>query len=139
MTPTTLLTIAGNALTAFSENILRASANLFDHFNQGPSPFDGGDLESVGLPLPPKIPVIATKTAEMVIERAVSIDTIVIPCSQNKVIILFGKSSTSLLRTFPMVCLMVPLIVSLYSCLYSSEYLGSIFIPFNFFYVAINF
>ena len=41
----------------------------------------GGDDPEAALPPPPETPVLASTIVEMVIERAVSIDTIVIPCS----------------------------------------------------------
>ena len=87
---------------------------------------------------------MASAIVEMVIERAVSIEKIVIPCSRNKAVILSAKD-VFLSRTFSRVCLILATCVrrsfqfcdnisslacfsvfkssnlSLYSCLCSSE------------------
>ena len=76
--PTTLPTVAGNASTAFPASLLSASASLSNHFFKVPMPFAGEP--PVHLP-PPKTPVIARTIAEMVIERAVRIENMVVPCS----------------------------------------------------------
>ena len=90
--PTTLPTIAGNASTAFPTSLLSAFANLSNY----PSSFDGDP--HVHLP-PPKAPVIARAIAEMVIEKVVRIENMVMPCSRNKVQILSAKD-VFLSRTF---------------------------------------
>ena len=84
-----LPTIAGNASAAFPASLLRASANLSNHFFKVLLFFDG---EPPAPPLPPpKTPVIARPIVEMGIERAVRIAAMVIPCSQNKAGILSAK------------------------------------------------
>ena len=70
--PTTLPTIAGNASTAFPASSLSAFASLCNHFFKTPSSFQ---------PSPLKTPVIARTIVEIVIERAVSIENMVMPCS----------------------------------------------------------
>ena len=82
--PTTLPTIAGNVLTVFPASLLSASVSLSNHFFKAPSSF-GGERP---VPPPPKAPVMARTIVEIVIKRAVSIENIVMPCSQNKVQIL---------------------------------------------------
>ena len=82
MAPTTLLTIAGNAPTVFPASLLSAFANLSNHFFKIPSSFGG---EPPAPPYPQKTPVIARTIAEIVIERAVRIQNLVIPCSRNRV------------------------------------------------------
>ena len=79
MAPTTLPTIARNASTAFPVSLLSASANLSKHFYKAPSSFGGK---------PPKTPVMARIIVDTVVEKAVSIDNMVMPCSLNKVRIL---------------------------------------------------
>ena len=79
--PAALPTIALTTSKVFPASFLGASANLSSH------------LLSFGVELPvplstPKTPVMARTVVEIVIERVVSIETIVIPCSQNKVQIL---------------------------------------------------
>ena len=74
MEPTTLSTIACNASTAFSVGPLSAFANLSNQFFKFPSSFGG------------KPPIV-----EIVIERAVRIEKMAIPCSRNKVRILSAK------------------------------------------------
>ena len=84
--PTTLPTIADNASTAFPASLLSAFANLSNHFFRIPSSFGG---ETPVPPAPPqKTPVITRTIVEIVIERAVSIENIVIPCSRKRVRIL---------------------------------------------------
>ena len=79
--PATLPTIAGNASTAFPESLSSAFAILFNHFFKAPLSFD---REPPPFPPPPKTPVIAREIVEIVIERAVSIENIVIPCSRKR-------------------------------------------------------
>ena len=77
ITPTTPPTIAGTALMPFAASLLSASASLFNHFFKIPLSF-GGEL-----PAPPstqKISVIARTIVEIVIEKAVSIENMVMPC-----------------------------------------------------------
>ena len=89
MAPTTLPTKAGIASTAFPASLLSASANLSNHFFKTPLSFGG----EPPVPLsPPKTPVMARTIIEIVIERAVSIENIVIPCSLNKVQILSANN-----------------------------------------------
>ena len=64
--------------------------SLFNHFFKVPSSF-GGEAAPPPPP-PPKASVTASKIVEIVIERAVSTDIIVIPCSRNKVRILCAKN-----------------------------------------------
>ena len=127
---------------AFPVSLLSASANLSNY----PSSFDG---EPPAPPLPPKTPVIARTIVEMVLERAVWIENMVMSCSQNKVQILSSKD-VFLSRTFSRVYLILVTCVrrsfrfcdiisnlacfsifksfnlSLYNCLYSSEQVGSV-------------
>ena len=81
-----IFAIDGNVSTAVSKCLLSASASLFNHLFKAPSLFDGE-------PPPPhsKIPVISSAIVKIVIKRDVSIDSMVIPCSRNKVRILFVK------------------------------------------------
>ena len=55
---------------------------------------------------PPKTPVKASTIVEMVIERAVTIEKIVVPCSRNKVQNLSAKD-VFLSKTFSRVCLIL--------------------------------
>ena len=103
MTPTTLPKIAGNASTAFHASLLRASASLSNHFVRVPLSFDG---EPPVPPPPPKMRVVARAIVETVIQRAVSIENIVIPYSLDKVRILSTKD-IPLSRTFSRVCLIL--------------------------------
>ena len=84
--PTALPTIAGNASTGFPASLLSAFANLSNYFFKITLSFDG----EPPVPPPPrtKTPVMARAIAEIVIEKAVSIENMVIPCSRNKVPIL---------------------------------------------------
>ena len=82
---TTLPTIAGNASTAFPASLLSAFANLSNHFFKIPSSFG---VEPPVSPSPPETPVIARTIVEIVTERAVNIENMVMPCSLNKVQIL---------------------------------------------------
>ena len=101
---TKLPMMAGNASAVFPVSLLSASANLSNHFFKVPSSFDG---EPPASPLPPqKTPVTARAIVEIVMDRAVSIAAIVIPCSRNKVQILPAKD-VSLSRTFSKVCLIL--------------------------------
>ena len=105
MTSTALPVIVGNVSTALPAILLRKTASCFSRFFRAPSSgWDG--TETVGSPYPPKTPVIASTTAEMVIERALSIDTTVMPSSQNKVRIRSANYLSSP-RTFSMDCLIV--------------------------------
>ena len=52
MAPTTLPTMAGNALLAFPASLLSASASLSNHFFQGPLSFD--EEPPASPPSPPK-------------------------------------------------------------------------------------
>ena len=70
--------IASNASTVFPARFLRASASMFNYFFKAPS-FFGVDNPEVAGPPPPKTTGMANTIVEMVIKRAVSIDTIVIP------------------------------------------------------------
>ena len=101
--PTTLPTIAGNASTIFPASLLSASASLPNHFFKIPSSFGGEPPIPAS---PPKTPVIASTIVEIVIERAVSIENIVIPCSRKRVRILSAKD-VFWSRTFSMVCLIL--------------------------------
>ena len=77
--------MTGNASTAFPASLLSAFASLSNYFFKAPSSFGG----EPPVPLPPsKTPVMARAIVEIVIERAVSIEKMIIPCSQNKVRIL---------------------------------------------------
>ena len=118
---------------------------------------------------PPKTPVKASTIVEMVIERAVTIEKIVVPCSRNKVRNLSAKD-VFLSKTFSRVCLILATCVwrsfrfcdsisnlacfsvfkssnlSLYSCLCSSESVGSFSTSSNFlvslfmrFLISLNF
>ena len=78
--PTTLPSMAGNASAAIPANLLSASASLSNHFFKVPLSFDGEP--SIPL-LPPKTSVMASTTVEIVIERAVSIENMVIPFSRK--------------------------------------------------------
>ena len=104
VTPTTLRTMAGNASTAFHASLLSAFANLLNHFFNTSSSFGGEP--SVPLLPSPKTPSMARTIVAMFIERVISIEKIVMPCSLNRVRILSAKD-TSLSRTFSMVCLIL--------------------------------
>ena len=88
MAPKALPTIAGNASTAFPAGLFRASASLFNHLFKTPLSFDG---EPPAPPPSPKTPVIASTMVQIVIERAVSTEKMVMPCSRNKVRIFSAK------------------------------------------------
>ena len=75
--PTALPTMTGNASKVFPASLLSIFANLPNHFFNAPSSFGGEP--PVPLP-PPKTPVIAKAIVEIVIERAVSIENMVMPC-----------------------------------------------------------
>ena len=100
MAPTTLPMIPGNTLAASPTSLLRASASLSNYFFRAPLPFDEGPP-----PLPPP-PVMARTIVAMVIEKAVSIENMVIPCSLSRIRILSAKDA-SLSRTFSMACLIL--------------------------------
>ena len=95
MAPTTLSTIAGNASTAYSASLLSASASLPNHFFKIPSTF-GGEPPP---PLCPKTPIMESTIVEIVIERAVNTEKIVVPCLRNKVQFISVKD-VFLSRTF---------------------------------------
>ena len=102
MTLTTLPTIAGNATTAFPASLLSASANLFNHLFKTPSSF-GGEPPP---PPPARTSIMASAIVEIVLERAVSVEKIVIPSSRNNVRILSAKA-VFLSRIFLRVCLIL--------------------------------
>ena len=82
--------MADNAAMTFPGSLLSASANLPNHLFKGPLPFGGEPLVPPP-PTPPKTPVIERKVVEIVIERAVIIENMVILCLPNKVRILSAK------------------------------------------------
>ena len=102
--PTILPKIAGNASAAFPASLLSAFASLSNHFLKTPLSFSGEPLVPLS-PLP-KTPVMARTIVERVIERAVSIENIVLPCSWNKVRIL-STNDVFLSRTFSIACLIL--------------------------------
>ena len=69
--------MAGNASMTFPESLLSAFANLCNHFFKASSSFG---VEPLVPPPLPKTPVIARTIVEIVIERAVSTENLVIPC-----------------------------------------------------------
>ena len=77
MAPATLLTIADNTSTAFLASLLSASASLSKHFFKNSSSFDG--VPPVKLS-PPRTSVTARTVVKIVIERAVRIENMVMPC-----------------------------------------------------------
>ena len=97
MAPTTIPTIAGNASVFFPARLFSAFANLSNY----PPSFVG---EPPAPPPPRKTPVIGRTIVEKVIQRAVRIENIVIPCSRNKVRIHSAKD-VFWSRTFSWVCL----------------------------------
>ena len=78
------LTIFSNSLRILVENLLRPSPPL--------------------QPTPPKTPVIARTIVEIVIEKAVNIENMVMPCSRNRVRII-SANDVFLSRTFSRVFL----------------------------------
>ena len=88
---------------AFPASRLSAFANLSNHFFKTPWSFGGEP--PVPHP-PPKTPVIARTIFEIVIEKAIKIEKVVMPCSLNRVQILSNKDA-SLSRTFSIVCLIL--------------------------------
>ena len=78
--------MAGNASTAFPESLLSASHNLHNHFFKIPSSF-GKELP-VPRPPPQKTPTMAKTIVEIVIEKAVSNENMVTPCSRKRIRIL---------------------------------------------------
>ena len=86
--PTTIPTIAGNASTAFPASLLSALASLCNHFFKTPWSFGG---EPAAPPPPPKALVMARTIVQVVIERAVRTENMVMPCSRNRVRILSAK------------------------------------------------
>ena len=101
--PKALPTIAGNSSTAFPASLLSVFASLSNHFFNTPSSFGGGPPAP---PPPQKIPVVANIIVETVIEKAVSIENILMPCSENKVRIL-SANDVLRSRTFSRVCLIL--------------------------------
>ena len=89
ISPITFPSMTRNASAAFPTSPFWKSACLINQFFKVPSPF--GELKAVGIH--PKTSVTATIILEIVIERAVSIDAILIHCSQNKVRILSAKDA----------------------------------------------
>ena len=89
--PITLPKIAGNSSTALPASLLSVFASLASHFFNIPSFFGGGPPAS---PPPQKIPVMASIIVEIVIEKAVSIENILMP--ENKVRI---RSANDVLRS----------------------------------------
>ena len=102
--PITLPMIPSSASAAFPASLLSASASLSNHFFRVPLPV-GGEPPAPPLP-PPKTPSMARTIVAMVMDRAVSIENMVIPCSLNRVQILSTKDP-SLLRTFSIVYLIL--------------------------------
>ena len=99
----TLPTMVGNASTAFPASLLSASSSLSNHFFKTPTTFGG---EPSPPPHPPKTPVMARTIFEIVMDRAVSIENIVMPCSLNRIRIL-SANDVSWSRIFSMVCLIL--------------------------------
>ena len=95
--------MAGNASTVFPASLLSPFASLSNHFLKTPLLFRGEPTAS--LP-PPKTPVIERTIVEIVIERAVIIENMVMPGSLNRTRILSAKD-TSLSLTFSIVCLIL--------------------------------
>ena len=77
MAPATLLIIADNTSTAFLASLLSASASLSKHFSKTPSSFDGVPPAKLSAP---KASVTARTVVKIVIERAVRIENMVMPC-----------------------------------------------------------
>ena len=100
--PTILPMILGSAVAAFPTSLLSTSASLSNHSFRVPLPFDGGH------PAPPltPLPVMTRTIVAIVIDRAVRIENMLMPCSLNRVRILSAKDA-SLSRTFSMVCLIL--------------------------------
>ena len=65
---------AGNASAAFPASLLSASASLSNHFFKVPLSFGEPPVP----PVPPKTPVTARTIVEIVMDRAVSIENMVI-------------------------------------------------------------
>ena len=101
--PTTLPTIAGNVSTASLASLFSASASLFNNLFKTPSFFDGEPPTTPPTPSQ-ESPVRASTIVEIVIERAVNTENMVMSCSQNKIRILFANE-VFLSRTFSRVCL----------------------------------
>ena len=97
--PTTLCTITENASLALPASLLRTSTGLSNHISKASSYFCGDDPEASGTPSPPNTLVIASAIVEVAIEKVVSIVTIVITSSRNKLQILSAKD-LPLSRTF---------------------------------------
>ena len=75
-------------LNSLSCKFFSTFAILSNHFFKTASSFGGEP--PVSLP-PPKTPVVVRTITEIVIEKAVSTENMVMPCSQNKVRILSAK------------------------------------------------
>ena len=101
MAATTLSTMAGNASTAFSASLLSASANLSNHFFKTSLSF--GEEPPAPLP-PPKTPVMKRMIVDIITEKAVSTEKIVMPCLRVRILSANDVSSS---RTFAMVCLIL--------------------------------
>ena len=101
---TTLPTIASNGSATFPASLLSPFASLSIHFLKASSSF-GGELPAAP-PNHPKTPIMAMTIAQIVIERAVSIENIVIPCPRKKVRIL-SANDVFWSKTFSMVCLIL--------------------------------
>ena len=101
--PTTLPTMVGNVSAVFPASLLRASNSLSNHFFKVLLSFDA---EPPAPQRPPKTFVMPRIIVEIVMDRAVSIENMVMPCSRNKVQILSAKDA-SLSRTFSRVCLIL--------------------------------
>ena len=99
--PTTLPIMTGNVSKAFPASLLRTFVSLSNHFVKITSSFGGESLPS--LP-PPNASLMARRIVEIVIERAVNIESIVILCSRKRVRIL-SANNVFWSRTFSMVCL----------------------------------
>ena len=75
--------MAGNASTAFPASLLSASDNLPNHYFKIPSSF-GKEHPVPRPPPPPKTPTMANTIVEIVIEKAVSNENMVTPCSRKR-------------------------------------------------------
>ena len=81
---------------AFTASLFSAFASLLNHLFKTPSSFGG---EPPTPPPHPKTIVMTSTIVEMVIEKVVSIENMVMPCSQNKEWI-FSAKDVFLSRTF---------------------------------------
>ena len=101
--PTTALSTAGNASTAFPASLLSASANLSNHFFKAPSSFSREP--PVPLP-PPKSSMTESAIVAILAKRAERVEIIVTICSPIKIPVLSGKG-VFLSRTFSRVFLIL--------------------------------